>query len=115
MTTAALDSEEAWPWAAILIDFLSAGYSEDLYWSLTPRQVEAHFAAARRRFRLERNTMMETAYLAAIVPHQKKPTKLERLLVPLDDPKPKVPQSVDEMLSIARQWTAAVNRNANGR
>lgn len=54
--------------------------------------------------------MMETAYLAAIVPHQKKPIKLERLLLPLDDPKPRQSQGADEMLSIARRWNAAVNR-----
>lgn len=59
--------------------------------------------------------MMETAYYAAIVPHQKKPTKLERLLISLDDPKTRAIQSSDEMLSIARRWTAVVNRNRNGR
>lgn len=59
--------------------------------------------------------MMETAYLAAIVPHQKKPMKLERLLISLDDPKPRHAQSIDEMLSIARRWSAAVNRKQDGR
>lgn len=52
--------------------------------------------------------------MTAIIPLMKKVPKLERLLVSLDDPKPKVQQSVDEMISIARQWTASVNRNANG-
>lgn len=37
-------------------------------------------------------------------------TSLKKLLVPLDDPKPRTPQSPDEMIAIARQWTAAVKR-----
>lgn len=58
--------------------------------------MEAHFAAARKRARIERNTMMETAYLAAIVPHQKNPPKLKDLLLDVDE-KPRRKQSPAEI------------------
>lgn len=87
---------EPWPWASLLVDFLTWGYSEELFWSLTLRQIEAHVVAARRRYTIERNRMMETAYYAAVVPHMKNPPKLKDLLVnPTDAPRRK--QSWEQM------------------
>jgi len=80
----------------MLTDFIAAGYSEELFWSLTPRQVETHFAAHRKRHRIERNTLMETAFHAAIAPHMKKTPKLADLLIP-DEDAPKRQQSWQEM------------------
>lgn len=69
----------------MLTDFLACpGYTEDLFWSLTPRQIETHFAAARKRYIVDRNMMMETAFRAAIAPHQKTPPTLKDLLIPED-------------------------------
>tara|TARA_R110000868_G_scaffold17418_1_gene76546 strand:+ start:790 stop:1086 length:297 start_codon:yes stop_codon:yes gene_type:complete len=80
----------------MLTDFIAAGYSEDLFWSLTPRQVDTHFAAYRKRHRVERNMLMETSFYAAIVPHMKKTPKLRDFLIP-DDEAPKRRQSWQEM------------------
>jgi hypothetical protein len=55
-----------------------------------------HFTAAGKRYRRERNTMMETAYLAALAPNQKKPPPLKDLLIP-DDAKPKRKQGWQEI------------------
>jgi hypothetical protein len=79
----------------MLTDFIAAGYSEYLFWSLTPRQVETHFAAYRKRHRVERNMLMETSFYAAIAPHMKKTPKLRDFLI-LDDEAPKR-QSWQEM------------------
>lgn len=93
----------------LLLDFIACpGYSEELFWSLTPRQIEAHFAAARKRYRSERNMMMETAYLASIVPHAKKPIKLDDLLLPADE-KPRRKQTPEQRLAAAGAWAAAMS------
>jgi hypothetical protein len=91
------------------IEFLTAGYSEDLFWSLTPTQVEAHFTAARRRMRVERNMLMETAYLGANAANFKKPLKLDDLILPVDD-KPRTKQTPEQRLAVASAWAAAMNR-----
>ena len=80
----------------MLTDFIAFGYSEDLFWSLTPRQIETHFAAARKRRRADRNMMMETAYYAALVPHMKTVPKLKELMLP-DDDAPRRRQSWQEI------------------
>lgn len=54
--------------------------------------------------------MMEVAYLASIAPHQKNPSPLKKLLIEIEDPKPRSRQSADQMLAIAQQWTAALRR-----
>ena len=91
---------EAWPWAALLLDFITYGYSEELFWSLTLRQIETHLIAARRRYRIERNRMMETAYYAACVPHMKKPTPLKDLLLPVDETPRRRKQSAEEIKAV---------------
>lgn len=81
----------------MLTEFLACpGHTADLFWSLTPRMIEMHFAAARKRYRVERNMMMETAYLAAIVPQHKKPPKLKDLMVDVDE-KPRRKQTAMEI------------------
>lgn len=94
----------------MLTEFLACpGYSEDLFWSLTPRQIETHFAAARKRYITDRNMMMETAYLAAIAPHQKKPTPLKDLLMQVDE-KPRQKQTQAQRLAAAGMWAAAMSK-----
>lgn len=56
-----------------------------------------HVAAGRKRNRLERNMKMETAYHAALVPHQKNPPRLIDLLIPEDGPATRRRQSWQEM------------------
>lgn len=80
----------------MLTDFIAAGYSEDLFWSLTPRQVETHFSAYRKRHRVERNMLMETSFRAALAPHMKTTPKLRDLLIP-DEEAPRRRQSWQEM------------------
>jgi hypothetical protein len=93
----------------MLVEFLACpGYTEDLFWSLTPRQIETHFAAARKRYIAERNMMMETSYLAAIVPHAKKPTELKDLLLQADE-KPRQKQTPEQRLAAAGMWAAAMS------
>lgn len=99
------EKPEPWPWASLLVDFIASGFSEDLFWSLTPRQIEAHFAAARKRHRIERNMMMETSFLGANAANFKTPLKLADLLTPLDD-RPAVvhgPQPWEQQIATLRQ------------
>jgi hypothetical protein len=100
---------DPWKWDQLVIDFIAAGYSEDLFWSLTPRQIIAHFQAARKRFRTQRNMMMETSYWASVAPHQKKLIKLETLLLPVDE-KPRQQQTPEQRLATAAAWAAAMGR-----
>ena len=67
----------------MLMDFLEADYSEDLFWSLTPRQVETHLAATRRRRVREHNERVQQAYLTARLFHAdpRRMPKVERFLV----------------------------------
>lgn len=78
-------TNEPWPWAKVVVNFIAAGYAEDLFWSLTPRQTEAHLLAARRVARREHNARMTQAYYAAAIPNSKTPIKLKDLLVDEDD------------------------------
>lgn len=95
-------SNEPWPWERLLTDFIASGYSEALFWASTPRQISTHFAAATKRIRDERNRMMETAYLAAFAPHQKKPPALKDLLLPDDTPRRRqTPQEIRAALVMA--------------
>lgn len=57
----------------------------------------------------EYNERMTAAYHAAVIPLMKKIPKLEKLLIS-SDPKPERRQTVEEQISIARQWTAATSR-----
>lgn len=52
---------------------------------------------------------MTASYYAAVIPLMKKIPKLERLLLS-DNPRKVHQQSVEEMIAIAMQWTAATNR-----
>lgn len=94
----------------MLVDFIAAGFSEDLFWSLTPRQIEAHFAAARKRYRVERNMLMETAYIAAALPHQKNPPKLKDLLIDVDD-RPRRKKTPAEMMASLMLALGAPKKN----
>lgn len=78
------ESNEGWDWPGLIVDFLAVGYSEDLFWSLTPRQIAAHFAGARKRLRREANSRVEQAYLTAALPNMKDPPALKDLLVDVD-------------------------------
>lgn len=82
----------------MLREFLACpGYTEDLFWSLTPRQIETHFAAARKRYIVDRNMMIETAFRAAIAPHQTPSPTLKDLLISEDDKPAKARQSWQEI------------------
>lgn len=81
----------------MLTDFIAAGYSEDLFWSLTPRQVEAHFAAARKRNRYEHNRLMQAAWFAGSVQPLVKPPRLKDMLLADEDAAPKRRQTWQEM------------------
>jgi len=85
----------------MLTDFVAMGYSEDLFWSLTPRQVDRHFAAGRKRLVRERNMHMETAYLAAMAPHSKRPPKLRDLLIDDAPPRRKSWQEIKALIMAA--------------
>jgi len=89
-------ANEPWPWAALIVDFIASGYTEDLFWSLTPRQIEAHFAAARKRGRVERNMMVEALVTVEGAKNSKTPTKLKDLMLDVDE-KPRRKQSPAEI------------------
>lgn len=80
----------------MLTDFIAAGYSEDLFWSLTPRQVETHFAASQKRNRYEHNRMMKAAWYSGSVQPLVKPPPLSDMLLP-EDAAPKRRQTWQEM------------------
>lgn len=92
----------------MLTDFLEADYSEDLFWSLTPRQVENHLTAANRRHRREHNERVQQAYLTAKLFHAdpKRMPKVERFLA--RDVRPGRRQSKSEMLTIVRIMAATL-------
>ncbi len=54
--------------------------------------------------------MMETAYLAVIVPHVKKPATLADLLLPVDD-RARGKQTPEQRLAAADAWASAMSRN----
>lgn len=99
----------------MLVSFLACpGYTEELFWSLTPSQIEAHFKAARRRYRVERNTLMETAYLGSNAANFKKPLKLEDLLMPVEDrPRRQASQPWEQQLAALRQIMKAKRKGAD--
>jgi len=96
----------------MLTDFLQADYSEDLFWSLTPRQVETHLTAANRRHRREHNERVQQAYLTAKLFHAdpKRMPKVERFL--LRDVRPGRRQTQSEMLTIVRIMAATLGNES---
>lgn len=81
----------------MLTDFIAAGYAEDLFWSITPRQVETHFAAAGQRRRYEHNLLMSAAWYSGSVQPLVKPPALTDMLMPDANPKPARRMSWQEM------------------
>ena len=53
--------------------------------------------------------MMETAYLAAMAPHQKRPPKLEKLLIPEGEPRGRRRQTKEETMAVMRSIVALMN------
>lgn len=94
----------------MLTDFLEAEYSEDLFWSLTPRQVEIHLTAAGRRRTREHNERVKQAHLAARLFHMdpKRMPKVDRFL--LREVRPGRRQTQSEMLTIVRIMAATLGR-----
>lgn len=92
----------------MLTDFLEADYSEDLFWSLTPRQVETHLTATRRRRLREHNERVRQAHLTARLFHMdpKRMPKVERFLA--RDVRPGRRQTQSEMLAIVRIMAATL-------
>lgn len=88
-------ANDAWSWEQLLDEFLLF-YAEELFWSLTPRQIDRHLVAARKRKLIDRNIAMEVAFIAAAAPHQKTPVKLKDLLIDVDA-KPRRRQSPEEI------------------
>lgn len=78
-------TEQGWEWEKLVIEFISLGYTEALFWSLTPRQINAHLRAVERRLRREHNERMTLAFYVAALPNQKDPVKLSDLLVKVDE------------------------------
>lgn len=68
---------------------MSLGYSEALFWSLTPRQIQSHFTAASRRLAREHNERMVQAFWTAALPNMKHPPKLRDLMIDEDGPRPR--------------------------
>jgi hypothetical protein len=90
------EASEPWPWAKLIVDFVAAGFTEELFWSLTPRQIEAHFAASRKRSRVERNMMVEALFTVKSAANSKTPTRLKDLMLDVDET-PRRRKSVDEL------------------
>jgi hypothetical protein len=92
----------------MLTDFLEADYSEDLFWSLTPRQVETHLAATRQRRVREHNERVRQAHLTAQLFHTdpKRMPKVERFLQ--RDVRQGRRQSQEEMLAVVRVMAATL-------
>lgn len=57
-----------------------AGYSEALFWTLSPRQIDVHLRAYRERCRREHNERMTAAWYAGAIPVMKNPPALKDLL-----------------------------------
>lgn len=102
-------------WEALLASYTSLGLDPGRFWSLTIREVDVLCRGARERQRVERNTLIEAAWLSARLTHAdpKRFPKVERFLI--RDLKPRPRQSRDEMLAVMRVLVARGERNPGGK
>ncbi|WP_051057052.1 hypothetical protein [Bradyrhizobium yuanmingense] len=89
---------------------MACGLDPDAFWSKTPRQVSLIFAGKQAQFTREHNERAWLAYHTAALPRMKKFPKLRTLLA-----RDRKPQSPDQMLAIAKQWTLLLGGEVKGK
>lgn len=83
----------------LLLEFLIAGYTEESFWSLTPKAFVIYLKAANERVKNEHNRAMKIAYVAHRASIASKPPKLEDLLV--QDKKVKKQAAIEDAAAFA--------------
>jgi hypothetical protein len=76
---------------------------------VVPIEYQVIMRGARKRRVRAFNDLMTASYYASLAPHQKKLTPLADLLLEVE-PRPRTKPTVEHLVSIARQWDAAVKR-----
>jgi len=65
-------SEGQLVWQDLLSDWLSVGFSEELFWSLTLRQIDTHFRSVEKRWRRELQQHRWNVWHIAALPKTKR-------------------------------------------
>jgi Uri superfamily endonuclease len=84
---------------------VSIGFNPADFWDLTDYILTLHFKGASQRFEREHNERAWLAWHIAYLPRTKKPVKLNDML---SGKREKRQQTVEEQVSIAMRWTAAL-------
>lgn len=87
----------------MLRQFVSAGFSPDSFWQLTPREYATIMAGARERFDMEHRARAWLAWHIAALPRTKRFPDLEDLM-------PTQAQSPREIRMAIAMWKAATKR-----
>lgn len=87
--------------------YVSAGFSPDLFWKLTPRMYLSHMRGARQRLEREQSERAWAVWHTAYLPRTKKPIKLTELISGVAEPAYK---SWEQQLA---EWTAYANYKAH--
>lgn len=94
----------------LLANYCELGFSPDLFWRITPREMMAHVQGAVRRARRERNEAIALAWNTATLMRVKKMPRLKRLLVDDEPKEPSKKQSWKVQLDIMRIWQEHMRR-----
>jgi len=81
---------------------VALGFDPALYWSITPREMDALRKGAVRRLRREHDQMMAAAWWSGVIAKSQKTPPLERLL----SREAQHRQTPEEKLAIVQQWAS---------
>lgn len=79
---------------------MAAGFSPELFWKITPREMKAHFAGAAKRLAREHDDRAWLAWHTAALPLSKKFPELKQLQVRREAPR----KTWQEQLAAVRGW-----------
>jgi hypothetical protein len=86
------------------VEFISSGFSADLFWSLTPREIQTHQAGAARRMEREEQSRRWHTWHVAWLPRQKQFASFAEFVRPAESVRPtRRVQPPDEQIAVFRQ------------
>lgn len=91
---------------------MSLGFDEDDFWRKTPRQIATAFKGKAAQFRREHNERAWMVWHIVAMPRSKRLPPIRKLMVKDRDRRP---QSSEQMLSIAKQWTLLLGGEVTGK